>query len=204
MQTIDSETVKQVWGGRQQLEAEISLYQSQLHLHQFTENQPAPTTHPFIEAVVKLDGGVFEYVDVPEHPEWPDAHAGFVPIQPPPPPVLTLPQMKREVLDRLSERREDREVFGVGYNGHRYSGHPIQLVHMDLALTSLGNFSIRWKDADWEWVMLTRADLLAIQVLLRTMIQKCYDNEYALTLKINAAPTEMALKLISLDNGWPS
>jgi hypothetical protein len=175
-----------------------------LHAHQFTENVPAPTTHPFVEAVVKLDGGVYDFHETPQHPEFPNAHDNFQPILAPQPPTLTLPQMKMEVRGYLHERRIDREVFGVGYNGHRYSGHVQSIVGIALALTSPSNFTVRWKDADWEWVLLTRADLVQIQQLLRVMIQKCYDNEYALTQTINAAPTEQALKLISLDNGWPS
>ena len=200
---IDKLILEHIFGTEEQLQNEIAAYAVALVKHAKTVGKPAPVAHPFVEEVVKFHNGTY-LIEDSEHEAPPDVSEGFEPIKPPTPPPLTLDQMKAEVRWRLADRREQRVVEGVMYSGHRFSGHTHQLALIAATLALPGVILAEWMDADWEYINVDRATLTIILHQLVPMIHDCYRNEKRIAALINAAPTETKLKLITLEDGWPS
>jgi hypothetical protein len=200
---IDKTTLEQIFGDEATLQQGIADYVKALQKHSKTKNKPAPTSHPFIEEVVRKHEGAYVVV-VNEQDLPPDVADGFQPIQPVPLPPPTLEQMKDEVRWRLSDRREQRVVEGVMVSGHRFSGHTHQLALIAATLALPGTILVQWMDADWLYVDVDRPALTAILQKVVAMIHECYRNEKRIATLIAQAPTEQKLKLITLEDGWPA
>lgn len=74
---IDSDVVKAEFGDRATLDRLITEYRAAMAAHALTVDVPAPTTHPFVEIVVKYSGGLYNFIQIPEPEPWPDAGALF-------------------------------------------------------------------------------------------------------------------------------
>lgn len=197
---LDKQVVAQIWGGSDTLLEAIKEFQRAKIRHAKTVNVPAPTAHPIVEEIVTYFGGNFEVVDGEQEP----VDDIGVPVQPEqPPPVLTLPQMKEQLLARLEERRDQRLYEGVKHKGHRYNGLGRSTEMMRTLLTTTAPVLTRWRDADGNWADLDRDDIQSIMLAVRAIIPGAMNNEYLLAQKIIGAPTEGALKLININTGWP-
>lgn len=206
VQKIDEEVVKNLFGSTEMLDKEIATYKDALVRFTTTEGEPAPTTSPVVEIIVKRHGGAYEVVAMPPQPEPEDVSKGYVPIQPPPEPKKDLEQLRVEKKDLLADTRYNRVMDGIVYKGHPFAGDPLTINSFMAALLAsdgMSNYLARWKDAAGNYIELERSDMLVIIKAIRTMTQACYDNEFRIIALLDGAQTILALSRINLTGGWP-
>lgn len=200
---IDREAVDQLFGGNEGLDASITAYTLALKAHAKTVGVPAPIAHQFVEIIVKQHGGKYSVVEPPEPEPVPEPPA---PEPEPPVPEKTLDEVKEEVRRALSGLRYQKVRDGVTYKGHEFYGDPVSvnaLVSTLVATEGEANILIRWKGKKGDFAELERVDLQVLLKLIRKRTQACFDNEFLLAKKIQAANGTKAIGAIDFNAGWP-
>lgn len=205
-QLIERAAVDAVFGGAENLDAQIAGFQKALKAHAKSKGKPAPTAHGVVEVIVRNHDGKYQIVDPPKK-EFEDVSKNFVPTQPPPPPPeLTFEEQKQAKLSDLRDLRFNRQMEGVTYKGHPFNGDPLTLNAFMSAILAAGdeNFVVIWKDANGDFLGLERSDMVAAVKLIRELTQACFNNEYRLSKIINAAADPRALAKVNITAGWPA
>lgn len=203
IQKIESDAVDALFGGEAGLAKLVKNYTAALAAHAKTVDVPRPTSHPFVEQIVRM-GGEFEVVPSPR-PE-PVVEPVFEPIVVPEPPEPTFEENKAALYQIITGNRVQSINAGVLYKGHRFSADDRTANAMVAALIASegqSNLLVRWQDADNGYIELERSDLLVVLKLVRERTQAAFDNEYRLVRLIAAAATKQELKKINTSSNWP-
>lgn len=205
-QLIERAAVEQVFGSKENLDAQIKEFKDALKAHSKSKNKPAPTAHGVVEVIVRQHNGKYDIVDPPKQ-EFVDVGANRQPVgQFYEEPSYTFGQLKEMRLSDLADLRYNRQMEGVSYKNHDFNGDPLTLNALMAALLGAEdevNILVVWKDARGDFVELEKADMVAIVKLIRDLTQACFNNENRLTKLIKATNDERALSRVNITTGWP-
>lgn len=203
---IEREAVDILFGGNEGLDAAIKAYSLALKAHAKSVNIPAPTTHPFVERIVREHAGQYIVVEPPEEEKAPEPEpdpvkAAEIPADP------TLAEIKEKARRTLSDLRHRKVREGVTYKGYSFWGDPMSVYAIVTALMAIedeGNILLRWKAKRGEFAELERVDLRVLLKLIHKRTQLCFDTERAITQMIRAASTAEEIEAIDFSAGWPA
>lgn len=199
---IAEEAVDVLFGGVEGLDASIKAYTLALKAHAKTVGVPAPTTHPFVEVIVRQHAGGYVVV-APDKVEVQAPDPIPEPDAPPPPSLVDL---KGDAKKSLSNLRHQKVRSGVTYKGHTFAGDPTAvnaMVATLMAASDEDNILIRWKARSGDYCDLEKPDLHALLKLIREKTQACFDAEFLLVKQIDGAKSKKALEAIDFNAGWP-
>jgi hypothetical protein len=201
---IDREAIDILFGGNEGLDAAIKAYTLALKGHAKSVNIPAPTTHPWVEKIVREHASQYIVIE-PETPPPPPEPDPVKEAEIPPDP--TLAEIKEKARRVLSDLRHRKVREGVTYKGYSFWGDPMSAYAIGTALMAIedeGNVLVRWKAKRGEFAELERVDLKVLLKLIHKRTQMCFDTERAITQAIRAASTVEEIEAIDFSAGWPA
>lgn len=181
-----------LYGGSSKLDADIFTFKKALKDHAKTIGQPAPTSHPFIEQIVRESGGKYEVIEP------------IVPVVEPEP-VKSIDELQAEAFERLKTLRARSANQGVRLHGVLFSSKVESLTALIAAKMEADQspgWQTRWRVGPGQYVFVRIAEVEFLIAAIRALHAKAFAREMELSDQVLSANTPEAFAKIDLTKGW--
>ena len=183
-------------GGEEALNKGIANYTAALADHAKTEGVPAPIAHPWVEAIVKRGGGVYEIIEPP------------APVAAVDDDEVTFEEMQERGYRSLRHNRMQAQKSGVLLHGVRFGSSPDSLTALLAAKIEAeespdpAEWSDRWRVGPGNFVLINYGDVTTLIAMIRAKHKKAFAHERELSDAITSAITKEQLAAVDLMAGW--